>query len=64
MRKINGPTNPKLVLAIVKMRENTGATYRELAEEFGLSHMTCFTIVRAWRAWGIEELQRRRQASL
>lgn len=45
------------VLEIIRMRQR-GATFREIAEVVGGTHMSAFSAHRRWQTWGTAELAR------
>jgi len=47
----DGPTDPKRVIKIVRMRELHNMNYREIAEKLGISRQAPFLLYKKWRTW-------------
>jgi hypothetical protein len=45
------PADPELVKWIVYARDEAGYTWREVGEEFGMSHMGAYLLYKRWHQW-------------
>jgi hypothetical protein len=47
------PTNPRMVLRVVRMRELENMRWRQIAEKLELSRQAPFLMHKRWREWAL-----------